>query len=48
MAKFPVDIFPSGEYRLDIKMYTIVDNDKKYLLLTQGYGEVKYTTAEQW
>ncbi|XP_037051864.1 uncharacterized protein LOC119085550 [Bradysia coprophila] len=48
MGKFAVDIFPSGEYRFDTRSYTIVNGEKKYLMLTQSYGEVKYTTIEHW
>lgn len=48
MFKIAVDIFPSGEYRIDTKTYTIVNGERKYLTLSQSYGEVKYTSAEQW
>lgn len=44
---FP-DILPSGEYRIDVTVYSIIDGNKRNLTRSVYWGVLKTTTAEQW
>lgn len=42
------EIIPSGEFRLDLKSYTMINETKRYFILSQYYTTVYTKTALQW